>query len=258
MRLSVTSDVSKRYYPLVQERTIDERLIAPKSGGVYRLCGNGFAGKSMRQYAEAWTAMALMNGQYVHWIDGACRFNPDRILRCFPETYPEANYLLRNLFIGRGFTVHQFASLVQRMTDELTITDAKLIVVDGPIVMHLDAQVKEREARTLLKRCMAKLTEVAEQNDIAVIVITAAKAYSKRHKVLLDIVDKQCNQKLLGRNRRKGGVTKLWLVHQPTGSSGFREQWSEQETLQQTYSRILHHQLWTNYEPDLEEITLLD
>lgn len=250
--------MSKRYYPLVQERTIDERLIVPKSGGVYRLCGNGFAGKSMRQYAEAWTAMALMNGQYVHWIDGACRFNPDRILRCFPETYPEANYLLRNLFIGRGFTVHQFASLVQRITDELTITDAKLIVVDGPIVMHLDAQVKEREARTLLKRCMAKLTEVAEQNDIAVIVITAAKAYSKRHKVLLDIVDKQCNQKLLGRNRRKGGVTKLWLVHQPTGSSGFREQWSEQETLQQTYSRILHQQLWTNYEPDLEEITLLD
>ena len=141
------------------------------------MCGNGFVGKSMRQYAEAWTAMALMNGQYAHWIDGACRFNPDRILRCFPETYPEANYLLRNLFIGRGFTVHQFASLVQRMTDELTITDAKLIVVDGPIVMHLDAQVKEREARTLLKRCMAKLTEVAEQNDIAVIVITAAKAH---------------------------------------------------------------------------------
>ena len=187
--------MSRRHYPLVQERAIDERLIIPRKGGVYRLCGSGFAGKTMRQYAEAWTAMALMNGQYVHWIDGACRFNPARILRCFPETLPEANSLLHNLFVGRGFTVHQFASLIQRITSELSITAAKLIVVDGPIVMHLDTQVKEREARTLLKRCMAKLTEVAEQNDIAVIVITAAKAYSKRHKALLDIVDKQCNQK---------------------------------------------------------------
>ena len=250
--------MSRRHYPLVQERTIDERLIVPRKGGVYRLCGSGFAGKTMRQYAEAWTAMALMNGQYVHWIDGACRFNPARILRCFPETLPEANYLLHNLFVGRGFTVHQFASLIQRITSELSITAAKLIVVDGPIVMHLDTQVKEREARTLLKRCMAKLTAVAEQNNIAVIVITAAKAYSKRHKALLDIVDKQCNQKLLGKRKRQGGVTKMWLVHQPTGSSGFREQWSEQETLQQTYSRILHQQLCSDQGLDINELILFD
>ena len=62
--------MSRRHYPLVQERAIDEQLIVPREGGVYRLCGSGFAGKTMRQYAEAWTAMALMNGQYVHWIDG--------------------------------------------------------------------------------------------------------------------------------------------------------------------------------------------
>ena len=124
--------------------------------------------------------------------------------------------------------------------------------------MHLDTQVKEREARTLLKRCMAKLTAVAEQNNIAVIVITAAKAYSKRHKALLDIVDKQCNQKLLGKRKRQGGVTKMWLVHQPTGSSGFREQWSEQETLQQTYSRILHQQLCSDQGLDINELILFD
>ena len=154
--------MSRRHYPLVQERFIDERLTFLERV-VFIASAVVFVGKTMRQYAEAWTAMALMNGQYVHWIDGACRFNPARILRCFPEALPEANYLLHNLFVGRGFTVHQFASLIQRITSELSITAAKLIVVDGPIVMHLDTQVKEREARTLLKRCMAKLTEVAEQ-----------------------------------------------------------------------------------------------
>ena len=49
----------------------------------------------------------------------------------------------------------------------------------------------------------------------------------------------------------------MWLVHQPT-SSGFREQWSEQETLQQTYSRILHQQLCSNQGLDIDELILFD
>ena len=168
MAAQLISCMTKRRYPLVQERIIDEQQIIPRRGGIYRLCGSGFAGKSMRVYAEAWAAMALMNGQYVHWIDGACRFNPARILACFPNTYPNANNLLHNLFIGRGFTVHQFTSLIDRIANELAITMAELVIIDGPIVMHLDSQVKDREARTLLKRSMDKLNQIAVKNKAAV------------------------------------------------------------------------------------------
>lgn len=250
--------MAKKRYPIVQDRVIDEQQIIPRRGGIYRLCGSGFAGKTMRVYAEAWTAMALMNGQYVHWIDGACRFNPARVLACFPDSYPNANDLLHNLFIGRGFTVHQFTSLIDRVANELAITMAKLIIVDGPIVMHLDAQVKDREARTLLKRSIDKLNEIAVNNDVAVIVITAAKAHSKRHKILLDIVDNHCNQSLLGRRRKIGSRGKMWLIHRPSGSCGFREEWQEQETLEQSYSRILHQQLWSHSNDEIEELVIID
>ncbi|MGB0200400.1 MAG: hypothetical protein ACPF9X_03625 [Candidatus Poseidoniaceae archaeon] len=250
--------MAKKRYPIVQDRVIDEQQIIPRRGGIYRLCGSGFAGKTMRVYAEAWTAMALMNGQYVHWIDGACRFNPARVLACFPDSYPNANDLLHNLFIGRGFTVHQFTSLIDRVANELAITMAKLIIVDGPIVMHLDAQVKDREARTLLKRSIDKLNQIAVNNDVAVIVITAAKAHSKRHKMLLDIVDNHCNQSLLGRRRKIGSRGKMWLIHRPSGSCGFREEWQEQETLEQSYSRILHQQLWSHSNDEIEELVLID
>lgn len=250
--------MAKKRYPIVQDRVIDEQQIIPRRGGIYRLCGSGFAGKTMRVYAEAWTAMALMNGQYVHWIDGACRFNPARVLACFPDSYPNANDLLHNLFIGRGFTVHQFTSLIDRVANELAITMAKLIIVDGPIVMHLDAQVKDREARTLLKRSIDKLNEIAVKKDVAVIVITAAKAHSKRHKMLLDIVDNHCNQSLLGRRRKIGSRGKMWLIHRPSGSCGFREEWQEQETLKQSYSRILHQQLWSHSNDEIEELVLID
>lgn len=250
--------MAKKRHPIVQDRVIDEQQIIPRRGGIYRLCGSGFAGKTMRVYAEAWTAMALMNGQYVHWIDGACRFNPARVLACFPDSYPNANDLLHNLFIGRGFTVHQFTSLIDRVANELAITMAKLIIVDGPIVMHLDAQVKDREARTLLKRSIDKLNEIAVKNDVAVIVITAAKAHSKRHKMLLNIVDNNCNQSLLGRRRKIGSRGKMWLIHRPSGSCGFREEWQEQETLEQSYSRILHQQLWSHSNDEIEELVLID
>ena len=250
--------MAKKRHPIVQDRVIDEQQIIPRRGGIYRLCGSGFAGKTMRIYAEAWTAMALMNGQYVHWIDGACRFNPARVLACFPDSYPNANDLLHNLFIGRGFTVHQFTSLIDRVANELAITMAKLIIVDGPIVMHLDAQVKDREARTLLKRSIDKLNQIAVKNDVAVIVITAAKAHSKRHKMLLDIVDNHCNQSLLGRRRKIGSRGKMWLIHRPSGSCGFREEWQEQETLEQSYSRILHQQLWSHSNDEIEELVIID
>ena len=248
----------KKHYPIVQERVIDEQQIIPRCGGIYRLCGSGFAGKTMRVYAEAWTAMALMKGQYVHWIDGACRFNPARVLACFPETYPNANDLLHNLFIGRGFTVHQFASLIDRIVNELAITMARLIIVDGPVVMHLDSQVKDREARTLLKRSMTKLNQIAVNNNVAVIVITAARSHSKRHKMLLDIVDNHCNQSLLGSRKKIANELKMWLVHRPSGSSGFREEWQEQETLARSYNRILHQQLWSTFQDEIEDLILID
>ena len=182
-------------------------------------------------YAEAWATLALVNGQYVHWIDGACRFNPERVMNCFPESTANANHLLHNLFVGRGFTVHQFAALIDRLANEVEITKAKLIIVDGPIVMHLDRQIIDFEARILLQRCMIKLQQMAQQYNIVVIVITSLTAHSKRHASLLKIVDKRCSQKLIGTFKKQSGTSKMWLVHQPSNSHGFSKIISAQKTL---------------------------
>ena len=232
-----------RVHPVLGNRTIDEQQITPKRGGIYQLCGSGLSGKSMRNYAEAWTAIALMKGEYVHWIDGACRFNPARIIECFPDNVPESNNLLRNLFVGRGFTVHQFSSLISRLEHELNITNSKLVIVDGPILMHLDSQIKDREARILLKRTMKILGDLAAEKQISIIVITAGKSYSKRHAGLLQIVDKYVSQRLTGRVQKIGRNQRLYLVHEPTGVSGYREGLGSQESLQHSFTRIFHQQL---------------
>lgn len=235
--------MASRNLPIRSESTIDETQIIPKKGILYQLQGSGHSGKSMRIFAEAWTAMTLMSGQYVHWIDGACRFNPARIIKTFPDSQPDAEQLLHGLFVGRGFTVHQFSHLIQRLEREIKITKAALIVIDGPISMHLDAQINDYEARSLMRKAMNTLARIAKKHDTSIVIITSAKPYSKRHESLLTMVHNRCDNFLLGKNRRLKGSIRMWLLHLPSGSSGYYLEQSNQETLHQSVSRIIHTRL---------------
>ena len=250
--------MSRKYQPALLERVIDEQQIAPRIGELYQLSGGGFGGKAMRSYAEAWAAIALLNGEYVHWIDGACRFNPARVIKCLPSNIPESNNLLHNLFVGRGFTVHQFSALIERLASEISITKAKLVVIDGPVVMHLDEQVKDREARALLKKSLNHLVHCASKYHIAIILITSSKPYSKRHANLLKMVEKSCPQRLTGRIEARGKTSRMRLLHHPSGTSGYRELAVEQETLQQSFSRIFHQQIMLQHGSNEEIESLIE
>ncbi|MGB0488914.1 MAG: hypothetical protein ACPG73_04590 [Candidatus Poseidoniaceae archaeon] len=228
-----------RPLPVPNQSLIDEVQILPRKGMLYQLQGPGHSGKSMREFAEAWTAMTLMNGDYVHWIDGACRFNPARIIQTFPHTLPDCEQLLHGLFVGRGFTVHQFSHLVQRLQAEIKITKAKLIVVDGPITMHLDSQIGNYEARSLFRKTIDLLKKIADENDVGIVLITSSKAYSKRHSNLLTMVKNRCQASLLGKKRRIHGQNKMWLLHMPTKSSGYRKEITPQQTLYDSVSRVI-------------------
>jgi len=201
-------------------KTLDLALIAPQRGEVYHLRGQGYAGKSMRKYAESWTATALRAGQNVHWIDGASRINPARILDHFPPTEPAAHEHLHRLFIGRGFTVHQLASLIERLAREVSITDAPLVIVDAPIAMHLDKQVGDHEARCLMRRLMFEVKSIAENQNVAVLLITSHHAKSKRHQQLLTMVERQSSRQLVERREKGGKDARRWLTHSPSGLSG--------------------------------------
>ena len=138
------------------------RAIAPKRGEIYQLQGSGRVGSSMRKYAEIWAASALLRGECVHWVDGASRIDPARILAAFPPTESAPQEHLRRLFIGRGFTVHQLKILVERLAREVSITASPLVIIDGPIGMHLDRQVGDHEARCLMRRMVVNLQHLAK------------------------------------------------------------------------------------------------
>ena len=174
----------------------------------------------MRKYAESWVVAALQAGQSVHWIDGASRINPARFLNRFPPDESNVHDHLHRLFIGRGFTVHQLATLVERLAREVSITGSPLVVIDAPISMHLDAQIGDHEARCLMRRLMEEVQSIAIKQQTAIILITDKEPKSKRHQQLLRMVEQKSTQQLSEDRPLRGKGARCWLSHSPSGLSG--------------------------------------
>ena len=200
--------------------TLNLARISPKRGEVYHLRSLGQAGRSMRKYAESWVVAALQTGQSVHWIDGASRINPARFLNRFPPDESNVHGHLHRLFIGRGFTVHQLATLIERLAREVSITGSPLVVIDAPISMHLDAQIGDHEARCLMRRLMEEVQSIATKQQTAIILITDKEPKSKRHQQLLRMVEQKSTQQLSEDRPLRGKGARCWLSHSPSGLSG--------------------------------------
>lgn len=214
------------------ERPLDFSVIAPKRGHIYQLRGHGHAGRTMRKYAETWAASALLRGECVHWIDGASRMNPTRILRRFPRSEASARDHLHRLYVGRGFTVHQLATLIERLECEVSITAAPLVIIDAPLAMHLDRQIGDHEARCLMRQLIQHLQSVAVLNNVAVLIITEHMPTSKRHQHLLTMVERNSSHQLIEHVRGRGRNTRRWLSHEPSGSTG---QWPQNQNVLRRY-----------------------
>jgi hypothetical protein len=142
----------------------------PRQPGVHVLLGDGRHGRRARPVAEAWVALALASGHVVHWIDGACRLDPGRFSPWLAQlgVGPRA---LASLRVARGFTAHQFAAMVARLAGEVKDSGSRLIVVDAPMAMFDDDELRAREGRDMVRHLCADLERASSANDAIVIVV---------------------------------------------------------------------------------------
>jgi len=190
-------------YPLGSKRRVME-LILPPGGGLVRLFGPGYHGKAALSLVEEIVARSLCEGIPIHWVDGASRIDPSRMLKTISKCGGEGRDCLIRLYVSRGFTLHQLAAQVQRLSGEIKLTGSKLIVIDGLLAMHGDDQINAAESRSILRRSLHKLQELATLG-VTVLLVTAD------HGQGLDYLTRRCILSLDVRD-----YTNPRLLHQST------------------------------------------
>lgn len=206
---------------LTQPRNgIDVGLVQPQRGQLYHLAGPGRAGSSMRPVAEHWIAHALAEGEVVHWVDGACRINPSRLIPALDALGADTEACLSRLYLSRGFTLHQLDRQLERLPKELAITRSPLVVVDGLLAMHEDDAVQRLESRVLLRRQIALLQHITDRHHIAVIVITERHATTSHQQRLIRHVHRASHNHLHGHWQGSRRRRHLHLFHPRSGLQG--------------------------------------
>ena len=210
--------------PAIRSRAAAE--FRPRQPGVHVLVGDGRHGRRARPVAEAWVALALASGHVVHWIDGACRLDPGRFSPWLARlgVGPRA---LRSLRVARGFTAHQCAAMVKRLPDEVRDSGSRLVVVDAPMAMFDDDELRAREKRDLVRHLCADLERTVHANATTVVVIHGrhgSGAHAWRAQRLANIAQSRLevnsgNDGVL-RLRREGGA---WCLLHPLRSRSVTE-----------------------------------
>jgi hypothetical protein len=194
--------------------------IHPQPGMLYHLAGPGHAGRGMRPVAEHWVAHALAAGHTVHWVDGACRIDPSRLLAPLARLQADTEACLARLYLSRGFTLHQLDKQIERLSQEVQLTRSPMIVVDGLLAMHEDDAIKRLESRTLLKRHARVLQRLAQHHRVAVVIITEQRARTPHLGRLLRHLHVRCDHHLLGEWQGSRRQRQLFLRHPRTGLQG--------------------------------------
>lgn len=209
-------------HPLLRRpvRELNLADISPQPGMLYHLAGPGHAGRGMRPVAEHWVAQALSTGHMVHWVDGACRIDPSRLLAPLARLQADTEACLARLYLSRGFTLHQLDRQVERLAHEVQLTRSPLVVVDGLLAMHEDDAIKRLESRTLLRRHARVLQRLAQRHQVAVVIITEQRARTPHLTRILRHLHRQCDHHLLGEWQGSRRHRRLFLRHPRTGLQG--------------------------------------
>lgn len=200
--------------------TIDMMQVRPQPGQLYHLSGPGRTGRSMRPIAEQWIAWALVRGQMVHWVDGACRVDPSRLIPLLETLGGDVEACLSRFYLSRGFTLHQLDKQLERLSDELTITRAPLLVVDGLLAMHEDDAIRRIESRYLLRRHLGLLERLVQKHNTAVLVITQSHSACPLHQRRIRSVHRCAQNHLVGMWKGTRRRRELHLHHLRTGIQG--------------------------------------
>ena len=130
----------------------------------------------------------------VYWIDGGMRLDPSLIIPILLRKNGKITNL-DYLHASRGFTVHQMLEIIKRLAKEeenrMKLHSGKLIVISDLVNMFMDEQVSSSEGKSILKKSLSYIKEIATKYNSAVILTIGSKQESFLSQPMRDILQSE-------------------------------------------------------------------
>jgi hypothetical protein len=136
----------------------------------------------------------LSKRQPVYWIDGGMRLDPFLLI----PTLLKKNGKITNLdylYASRGFTAHQMLEIIKRLAREKEnkkgLHSGRLIIISDLVNMFMDEQVSSSEGKSMLKKSLSYIKEIAMEYNSAVILTIGSKQESFLSHAMRDVLESE-------------------------------------------------------------------
>ena len=136
----------------------------------------------------------LSKRQPVYWIDGWMRLDPSLLI----PTLLKKNGKITNLdylYASRGFTAHQMLEIIKRLAREKEnkkgLHSGRLIIISDLVNMFMDEQVSSSEGKSMLKKSLSYIKEIAMEYNSAVILTIGSKQESFLSHAMRDVLESE-------------------------------------------------------------------
>ena len=181
--------------------------------GIIMFKAPGREGKTVLPLIEQFVAFKLAQGEYVHWIDGACRIDPSRLIPFLKSMNAPIEASLSRLFLSRGFTLHQLHAQLERLPSELAITQSTTVIIEGMLCMHEDPQINPCESRALFRRQCQLLKMMIHQQPTQLMMVLGSSRNNYRHPEFITQLERLSKTMIQGYWKGRGKNRQLWLLH---------------------------------------------
>lgn len=118
----------------------------------------------------------LAKGYHVHWVDGAGRVDPSRLIPHLKWQGCSPQEGLSRFLVSRAHTAHQLSAQIERLVTqgEARLVSCRVVIVDDLTAMFNDPQFSKSEGRQMLARALQNLQKLARGG--VCVIISAGKA----------------------------------------------------------------------------------
>ena len=132
------------------------------------------------------------------YIDGGMCADPYKIASYARKMEVDQREILNHIHISRAFTVYQLTSIIQELLEpSIKRYKPRTLIIGKFPVLHMDSDVKDKEAKTLLRTNIHKIRELTTKYNLVTVFTNIDRGMPSNNRGLREIIYKDADEIVL-------------------------------------------------------------